>query len=99
MDHVRQGEVIRTVSDRFDILVLSKDFFNAFGMAMVCPVVSRAAPDPLHIPVKTSQYEGIAMLEHLKSLDLSSRHYRRLDQIPFEQIQNISDAVQGIFDY
>ena len=42
---------------------------------------------------------GTAMIEQLRSLDIKSRHYKRISEISFEQIQNISDAVQSIFDY
>ena len=40
-----------------------------------------------------------ALLEHLRSLDLQARHYRKISSISYEQVQDISDAVQGIFDY
>jgi hypothetical protein len=39
------------------------------------------------------------MLEHMRSLDLQARYYRKISGISYEQIQDISDAVQGIFDY
>ena len=33
------------------------------------------------------------------SLDLRTRFYERIEVLPYRQIQNISDAAQGIFDY
>lgn len=55
--------------------------------------------DPLHIPVFTDHLKGVAKLEQLRSLDLAARHYTRLGELPFDQIQNVADAVQAIFDY
>ena len=51
------------------------------------------------IRVSSDVYNGTALLEHLRSLDLQARHYRKISGISYEQIQDISDAVQGIFDY
>lgn len=41
----------------------------------------------------------MSLLENLKSADLTAVHYKTVTSISFAQIQNISDAVQAIFDY
>lgn len=99
MAAARQGEILKLERPAITVLVLSKDFFNESGMAVVCPVSDGAEEDPLHIPVCTEKLQGVAMLEQLRSLDLQARHYTRLSVLPFEQIQNIADAAQAIFDY
>lgn len=96
---IKMGEILEPEKSRFPILVLSKEFFNATGMVVACPVVKNASEDALHIPVRTDRFEGIALLEQLKSLDMTARRYRKLGQLMFEQIQNCADAVQSIFDY
>ena len=99
MNEVCQGDILHLENMKFMILILSKDFFNRSGLTIACPVMEKAAPDALHIPVETGKIKGTAMLEQLKSLDLRSRHYLKKGHISFEQIQEISDAVQSIFDY
>ena len=99
MQVVRQGDILKLERPKTDILVLSKEFFNKCGLIIACPVVKNALPDALHIEIKSDDYTGIALIEQLKSLDIKSRHYQTISEISFEQIQNISDAVQGIFDY
>ena len=94
-----QGEVIFLTEQNCHALVVSRDFFNQSGLCVVCPVVSRAAEDALHIAVDLDQYHGIVMCEQLKSLDLSKRHYRSIGMVSFSQIMDITDAVQAIFDY
>ena len=96
---IKMGEILRLKDTGFPVLVLSKEFFNNSGMIVACPIAEKAAADALHIPVHTETLTGIALIEHLKSLDIRARFYKSEGRISFEQIQDISDAVQSIFDY
>lgn len=99
MECTQQGDILWLEKEERYVLVLSRAFFNATGMAVVCPLRGNAVPDALHIDISSDGYTGTALLEHLRSLDLRARHYRKISFISYEQIQDISDAVQGIFDY
>ena len=99
MEYVHQGEIIKLESSSITALVMSREFFNQSGFAIVCPIVKTASGDALHIPVKTKDFSGIALLEHMKSLDLQARHYKSIGVIDIPQIQNISDAAQDILNY
>ena len=46
MDLVRQGDILFLEKTSMYILVLSKDFFNKSGIAVVCPVRKEAFEDP-----------------------------------------------------
>ena len=96
---VQQGDIIRIEGIKTDALVLSREFFNLSGMSVVCPIFHKLQEDALHIPVKTEGYCGIAAIEQMKSLDMKKRFYSRIGHLGIPQIQNISDAVQGIFEY
>ena len=95
----QQGDILWLEQEEQYILVLSREFFNQSGMSVVCPLRDNAKPDALHIGIFSDAYNGTALLEHLRSLDLQARHYRKISSISYEQVQDISDAVQGIFDY
>lgn len=99
MTVVQQGDILNVPGLKSNVLVLSKAFFNQTGFAVVCPVLSGGKTGALNISVTSGDLTGVAHLESLKSLDLSARHFRMIGRISFEQIQNISDAVQSIFDY
>ncbi|MBR0397808.1 MAG: type II toxin-antitoxin system PemK/MazF family toxin [Eubacterium sp.] len=96
---VKQGDIIELSREEFPALVLSKDFFNESGLAIVCPVVQKAGRDALHVLVETDQTVGIALCEQLKTMDLHKRYYRTIGRISFSSIQEITDIVQSIFDY
>lgn len=99
MAHVHQGEIILFEGSRQCALVLSRDFFNRSGLAVLCPVMKDVSEDALHIPVHMPDLEGTAMVEQLKTFDLNKRVYQKIGRLSYDQIQNITDAVQGIFDY
>ena len=99
MEMIHQGEILRLDLPSILILVLSKDFFNRSGLAIACPIRQDASEDALHISVKAEKIQGTAMLEQMRSIDLRARYYSRIDMLDFEQIQNITDAAQSIFDY
>jgi len=97
--HVEQGDIIELETNRSLVLILSKNFFNKTGLSIVCPVVKKAAEDALHIPVQSDAVQGTALCEQLKTMDLERRHFRKTGSISYVQIQEITDAVQSIFDY
>lgn len=96
--YVHQGDIIRLSEPQIDALVLSKDFFNQMGMAVLCPVKKNEAQTVLHIRITDHDYEGFACLDGLKSMDLRKRYYKTLGSLDFQQIQELSDTVQAIFD-
>ena len=47
----------------------------------------------------TEENEGYIQCEKLALLDMSLRGYRKVDQLPISEMMNVSDAIQGIFEY
>ncbi len=94
-----QGEIIHLAESGRNALVVSREYFNRTGLCVLCPIVSEAAPDALHIPVCDREFSGVVLCEQLKSLDLSRRFYKSVGHLSMEQIMDITDAVQAIFDY
>ena len=39
MNHVRQGDILRLSDSTAYALVISRDFYNRSGMAVLCPIV------------------------------------------------------------
>ncbi|MCI6533321.1 MAG: type II toxin-antitoxin system PemK/MazF family toxin [Lachnospiraceae bacterium] len=96
---IEQGDILSVERIKGPVLVVSKNFFNASEMAIVCPIVKNAFPDPLHIEVMTKEIEGVVLCEQMKLLDLRVRGFKKIDRIKYEEVINITDAIQGIFDY
>lgn len=99
MEHVRQGDILEFSKPSMYALVLSRDFFNRSGMAVLCPIVKCSTEDALHFPIHAERIQGVVLCEQLKAIDLRARFYRIISSISVEQLQDICDAVQDIFAY
>ena len=98
-EKIYQGDVLKLEKINHPVLVVSKDFFNASGEIIGCPIYQNSTLSPLHIPVSTKETEGYVQCEKLALLDLTVRGYKKIDRIPISDIMNITDAIQGIFEY
>lgn len=99
MESLQQGDILKIENIQHPVLVASKDFFNTGGQIIGCPVIPNAKPGPLHIWMATEHTKGYIHCEKLALLDLSIRGYKKIDRLPIHDMMNISDAIQGIFEY
>lgn len=99
MEFLHQGDILKIEKIKHLVLVVSKDFFNTSGEIIGCPIMKDSNPGPLHIWMTTEENEGYIQCEKLALLDLSVRGYKKVDRLPVSDIINVSDAIQGIFEY
>ncbi|MBD5491020.1 MAG: type II toxin-antitoxin system PemK/MazF family toxin [Lachnospiraceae bacterium] len=99
MEHLHQGDILKIEKIKHPVLVASKDFFNTSGEIIGCPIIHNSKPGPLHIWMSTEKTEGYIHCEKLALLDLSIRGYQKTDRLSISEMINISDAIQGIFEY
>ncbi|MBQ8815184.1 MAG: type II toxin-antitoxin system PemK/MazF family toxin [Lachnospiraceae bacterium] len=96
---LHQGDVLEVERIKYPVLIVSKNFFNSSGEIIGCPIYEDSTESPLHIAIKTNEVQGYVQCEKLALLDLSVRGYRKIDRLFINDIMNITDAVQGLFDY
>lgn len=96
---IAQGDILTVERIPMPVLVISKDYFNRSEQVIGCPILESADADPLHIPVQTEYLHGWVCCEQLKLLDLRSRGFKKVSEIKIDEIMDITDAVQSIFDY
>lgn len=99
MADLHQGDIIKIEKINHPVLVVSKDFFNTSNQIIGCPIIKNSYPGPLHIWICTEESEGYVQCEKLALLDLAVRGYKKIDRLPLSETMNISDAIQGIFEY
>lgn len=99
MSNLHQGDILRVEKIKHPVLVVSKDFFNSSGEIIGCPIINESLSGPLHIWMSTEENNGYIQCEKLALLDLSVRGYKIIDRLPISEIINVSDAIQGIFEY
>ena len=98
-EQLHQGDIIKLEKIKHPVLVVSKDFFNASGEIIGCPIFDHSIEGPLHILISTDETAGCVQCEKLALLDLKVRGYKKIDTITIAAMINIVDAIQGIFEY
>jgi mRNA-degrading endonuclease toxin of MazEF toxin-antitoxin module len=96
---VHQGDIIKVENVKTPVFVASKDFFNQTGEIIGCPIMKNRKTGALHISIQTEKVEGVIHCEKLALLDLNKRGFLQIDRASMGDIINITDAIQGIFDY
>ena len=99
MASLHQGDILKVEKIKHPVLVVSKDFFNTSGEIIGCPIIKNSTAGPLQIWMSTEENEGYIQCEKLALLDMSFRGYKKVDRLPISEMVNISDAIQGIFEY
>ena len=98
-EELHQGDILKIENIKMPVLVVSKNFFNRTFEIIGCPVYKKGENGPLHIQIKAKDIEGYVQCEKMALLDLNNRGYSLIDRIQYPDIINITDAIQGIFDY
>ncbi|MCR5256081.1 MAG: type II toxin-antitoxin system PemK/MazF family toxin [Acetatifactor sp.] len=82
-------------------MIISKNaFIKATGIFHVCPILTDVHAGPVHIPVCGKNGEsGTVICEQIKAIDPKVRVCKRVDILAYEDIMNVSDTIQGIFEY
>ena len=99
MKYPDQGDILRVSGMKVPVAVVSNNFFNRSGKAVVCPIVPIAEDGPLHLSTGESKVSGSVLCEQVHYVDLKVRSFKVISTIPFFNVMDISDAVMGIFDY
>ncbi len=96
---LHQGYILKIERIRDPIVIVSKDFFNATGTIIGCPIVKNSPKSSLHIWTSTKENEGYIQCENLNLLDMTVRGHKKTGRLPFHELMNVSDAIQGVFEY
>lgn len=78
-------------------VVVSNDVFNSkTNLVLVCPITNTDNKFPLHVPLDDrTQTTGVILCEHIRALDINSRSYRSVEQLPQDILQQVSDVISA----
>ncbi len=99
MNELHQGDILKIEKIKYPVLVVSKDFFNATGQIIGCPILGDSTRSPLHVWVSSDEVKGFVQCEKLALLDLKIRGHKLIDKVSLSDRIEIADIIQGIFDY
>ena len=94
-----QGDILKVTSIQYPVLVVSKNFFNETGMVIACPILPNATPGPLRVRCEGTRESGYVYCEQMRVIDLNTRRFSRTDSVSLQELMDIVDTIQSIFDY
>ena len=76
-------------------VVISNDIFNEkTKLSIVCPITNTNNNFPLHIHLDNrTKTTGVILCEHIKSLDLNSRNFQVVEELPKDILNKIINIV------
>lgn len=82
-------------------LVLSPKLYNArSGLMLACPITNQAKGYPFEVPVPVGAgVTGVALVDHLKSVDWNARHAERLGRCTEETMEEVRGKLAPLLGY
>ena len=76
-------------------LVVSNDTFHVHArLAIVCPITNTDNHFPLHVPLdERTETTGVILCEHVRTLDLESRPYRCVEDVPMDILEQVCNII------
>ena len=76
-------------------VVISNNIFNQkTKLSIVCPITNTNNHFPLHIPLdERTKTTGVILCEHIKALDLNSRTYQEIEELPKDILDKVIEIV------
>lgn len=101
---VKQGEIIKVSFNPQSgheqagyrpAVVVSNDVFNSkTNLVLVCPITNTYNKFPLHVPLDgRTETTGVILCEHIRALDIGSRGFRQVEQLPHDILQRVTDII------
>ena len=106
---VKQGNIILVDFDpqsgyeqrgRRPALVISNELFNKYSkMAIVCPITNTDKNHPLHVKLdKKTKTKGVVLCDQIKTMDIKTRNFKFLEDIPENILENVLDIVFSLME-
>ena len=99
MTQFYQGEIYKIIGIKYPVLVVSKDYYNQSGNAVCCPILNTKVDSPICQFITTDDIAGYVYCDETRKIDMHARVSKRVGKVSLTDIINISDIIQGIYDY
>jgi len=85
----------REQAGRRPAVVLSPRIYNEnAGLAIVCPITSKAKGYPFEVPMPVgARIQGVVLADHLKSLDWRQRQAQKAGKLPAATLEQVRETI------
>ena len=76
-------------------LVLSpREYNEKVGLALACPITSKAKNYPFEVPLETSRVHGVVLADQIRSFDWRFRQFTFLERAPADTLDEVVRTLQ-----
>ena len=101
---VKQGTIIKInfnpqlgheqAGYRLAVVISNEKKKKKTKLSIVCPIINTDKHFPLHIPLdERTKTTGVILCEHIKSLDLNSRTFQEVEELPRDLLEKVINVV------
>jgi mRNA interferase MazF len=79
-------------------IVLSTSFYNRQGLMICCPVTTKKKGYPFEVVIKckSGNTKGVALADHIKSLDWEERGIQKVGEVEAETLLHITAMLKAL---
>lgn len=78
-------------------LVISSRAYNTkSGLALFCPITSRAKGYPFEVALQTKSVEGVALVDQVRSMDWAGRKAEKITVVSATVLAEVQDFLQKL---
>jgi len=109
MVKVKQGDIIKINFDPTigseqsgyrPAIVISNDFtISKTNIITICPITSNTRKNALNVILdERTETQGSILCAHIKSVDILSRKYKVVEQIPSDKLDEVLEIIFAMYD-
>lgn len=96
---VEQGDIIKIEGIKHLALVISKNYYNESGKAILCPVLDTDIGTSFSLEIELDQDKYYVCCDAVKQMDLDTRSYTKKGHLHLGKMIQVVNLVQSISDY
>jgi mRNA interferase MazF len=78
------------------VVLTPRSYNTRSGLALVCPITSKAKGYPFEVPVSAGQITGVVLSDHVSSLDWSVRNAAYVSRVPEATLAEIMAKIAAL---
>jgi len=68
------------------------------NMVLICPITNSNRESVLHVKLEKTATTGYILCDHIRSVDLSDRKFRKVDELYYDTLWDVCDILKGMAD-
>ena len=96
---VEQGDVIKIDGVRNLALVISKNYYNESGKAILCPVCEKDLGTTFSMEIELNDTKFYVCCDAVKQMDVDTRGYTKKGHLQLGKLIQVINLAKSIIDY